>query len=350
MIYGAYGYTGKLIAEEAVRRGYRPLLAGRSEEKLAPLAEQLGLESVAVGLDDAKRLRDAVEPLDLVLHAAGPFVRTSAAMVEACLAAGTDYLDISGELPVLRHTYACDHEAREETVLLVSGAGFDVIPTDCLAMLLKQRLPDAVELEIAVNAGQQPSPGTLVASLEVAREGGWIRRNGELVPYTLGKGGRRQRFTNGEAMILPLPIGDLESAFRSTGIPNITTYLVVPRGLSTALRVAAPILRAMFHLPRVLRLTERIVHSLVKGPDEKERVEGRSYLWACARNADGKQVEAWLDTMEAYRFTAVAAVRAVEQALQQKRAGALAPAQAFGPEFIMSIEETVMYEKLPGKK
>jgi short subunit dehydrogenase-like uncharacterized protein len=329
-----------LLAEEAVRRGHKPLLAGRSAEKLAPLAERLGLEWVAVDLRDAEKLREALGRVDLVLHAAGPFIHTSAPMVEACIAACVDYLDISGELPVLTHTFACNHEAHEQTVLLVSACGFDVLPTDSLAMHLASRLPDATELEIAVNVITKPTAGTLLSALEGAPTGGWIRRDGELVPLALGKGSRMQRFSNGRSLVMPLPLGDLETAYRSTGIPNITTYLAVPRGAPLLLRVLSPILRLLVRSRRIHAMIERAVRRLAPGPNEKERNEGRSYLWGRARNANGEVVEEWMETLEGYRFTQIAAVRAAEEALEHKRAGALSPAQAFGPDFVATIEGT----------
>ncbi|MEP6985562.1 MAG: saccharopine dehydrogenase NADP-binding domain-containing protein, partial [Chloroflexota bacterium] len=96
MIYGATGYTGKLVAEEAVRRGHKPLLAGRSAAKLRPLAESLGLEYAVVSLDDADALAKAVGSVELVYNAAGPFIFTSDRILRACLQTGVHYLDITG--------------------------------------------------------------------------------------------------------------------------------------------------------------------------------------------------------------------------------------------------------------
>src|SRR5687768_9536632 len=96
LIYGANGYTGELAAREAVRRGHRPVLAGRRREALAPLAAELGCEARVFGLDDQAPAVAGLRGMRAVLHCAGPFVRTSAPMVDACLAAGADYLDITG--------------------------------------------------------------------------------------------------------------------------------------------------------------------------------------------------------------------------------------------------------------
>src|SRR5689334_20550146 len=106
MIYGATGDTGTLVAEEAVRRGHTPVLAGRSEQNLVPLAERLGLPWVVANLEDQAQIKKALEGIDAVVNIAGPFMATAPALVEACLFAGTHYLDISGEVPALQHLLA----------------------------------------------------------------------------------------------------------------------------------------------------------------------------------------------------------------------------------------------------
>src|ERR1700682_2360478 len=143
LIYGANGYTGKLIAREAFRRGHRPLLAGRSAGRIAPLARELGCESRTFALD---RAGDALDGIGLVLHCAGPFIRTSAQMIEACLRSGSHYLDITGEIPVFESIMKRNADAIARGVTLLPGVGFDVVPTDCLAAMLARRLSDAIEV------------------------------------------------------------------------------------------------------------------------------------------------------------------------------------------------------------
>ena len=77
MIYGANGYTGELIAREAVRRGMTPVLAGRRRDSIEPLARALGLEARIFALDDARQAAASLQGLGLVLHCAGPFSATS---------------------------------------------------------------------------------------------------------------------------------------------------------------------------------------------------------------------------------------------------------------------------------
>jgi short subunit dehydrogenase-like uncharacterized protein len=152
MLYGATGYTGRLIAREAVARGHRPLLAGRSREGVEALATELGLPFVHAPLDVPEVLAAAVGRVGLVLNTAGPFVDTAPMVREACLAAGAHMLDITGEVEVFQDTLACDARARERGITVMSGVGFDVVPTDCLARLLVERLPGARTLELAVAA------------------------------------------------------------------------------------------------------------------------------------------------------------------------------------------------------
>ncbi len=347
MLYGASGYTGRLIAEEAVRRGHRPLLAGRSKEKLAPLAERLGLDMVVAGLDDVRTLVSALEGLPLVLHSAGPFVRTSEPMVQACLAAGAHYLDITGEIPVFENTFRHDAEARSRGICLMSGVGFDVVPTDCLARYVAERVPGAHELDIAIAAGSQASAGTTKSALGQFPQGGRVRRGGTLQPWPMGKGLRRVRFADVERTVAPIPWGDLVTAWHTTGIPNITTYMALPRGAARLIRLTYPLLKRVLAVEAIRHGAERLIEARVHGPDETARHEHRSHLWAEARAADGRRAQAWLDLPEGYAFTAVAAVRAIEQTLARGPRGAHTPAGAFGADFVLSIEGCLRLDSLP---
>ncbi|MEP7217604.1 MAG: saccharopine dehydrogenase NADP-binding domain-containing protein [Bacteroidota bacterium] len=338
MIYGAYGFTGKLIVEEAVRRGHSPILAGRSAEKLAPIAERFGLRSIAVDLEDATQLRSAVADLDLVLHAAGPFVHTSTRMIKACIAGGTDYLDISGEVSVFESTFARHREAVAAGVALISGVGFDVVPTDCLAAELAKRMPEAVELELGIDALTTPSAGTLRSSIESAHLGGMVRRNGMLLPVRFGRGAIVERFPLGERTLLPLPLGDLVTAYRSTGIPNIDTYLAVPPMLATTMGVIGPAMISLMKLPAARGIARMVVGMSASGPDEATRASEHAYIFGRVKDESGATLTMILRTAEAYRFTAMSAVLAVERTLSSNLQGSYSPAMAFGPGFVMEID------------
>lgn len=350
LLYGAYGYTGRLLVEEAVTRGHQPVLAGRDAGKTAVLARQYNLDHVAFDLADSDKVRGVVADFDLVFHAAGPFIHTAEPMVQACLAGQAHYLDITGEIPVFEMTFSYDAHAREQGIALISGVGFDIVPTDCLASYVAARLPGATELEIAFWGMSGASAGTTKSMLEMMTklpQGSMVRRDGRLVPIPLGEGGRQITFSNGKARdVLPIPWGDLATAQHATGIPNVTAYMAIrlPRGANWVTPTAV---RALQFSP-VRRLAQKAVDWTVRGPSETVRQTARSYIWACARDAVGNQKEAWLETMEAYRLTAVAGIRAVEHTLAQSPTGALTPSLAFGADFVLELPDTQRLDALDG--
>lgn len=155
LIYGTYGYTGELIARQAVAEGRSPVLSGRNASKVAALAQTLGLDARPFDLD-ADTLAGQLTDIDVVLHCAGPFIDTAPAMVDACIATGTHYLDITGEIEVFEHIFARHATAREAGAVLCPGAGFDVVPTDCLAAALAEELPDATSLALGFDSRCMP--------------------------------------------------------------------------------------------------------------------------------------------------------------------------------------------------
>ena len=153
LIYGANGYTGKLIVERALARGLKPILSGRNAEAVGQLARAQGLEARPAALDHQRSLDDALDGVTTVLHCAGPFARTANVMATACIRAKAHYLDITGEISVFEMLAQRSAEARRAGVMLLPGAGFDVVPSDCLAAHLKRRLPAATALALAFYGG-----------------------------------------------------------------------------------------------------------------------------------------------------------------------------------------------------
>ncbi len=339
MLYGATGYTGRLLAEEAVRRGHRPVLAGRSRAKLMHLAERLGLDMVVVGVEDAWGLMAALRGVRLVLNAAGPFVRTSTPMLRACLDSGVHYLDITGELPVFANTFRHDAEARARGVVLMSGVGFDVVPSDCMARYVADKVPGAHTLELASTLTTQVSAGTAKSALAILPGETYVRRAGLLWPRTFGQDARRVCFPDRERIVVPAPLGDLVTAWYSTGIPNITTYVSIPGGaVGLGLLLAViPMLRWAMSVDTIRDQTAQSIDRLASSPNTRRPTGERTFIWARACTPDGRQAEACLETIEPYVFTAITGVRTVEGILSGDFRGALTPAQAFGPDFVLSI-------------
>src|SRR5512134_1357654 len=167
LIYGSYGYTGQLIVERALKEGLRPILAGRNEKKLRAQAEQTDLDCRAFSLHDTAKLDSALSEVEAVLHCAGPFVHTFRQMAEACLRTRRHYVDISGEIPGFEALAALNAQAKEAGIMLLPGAGYDVVPSDCLAAHLKERLPSAVQLRLFIRGvGAGVSRGTAKSGVE----------------------------------------------------------------------------------------------------------------------------------------------------------------------------------------
>ncbi|HEU5440509.1 MAG TPA: saccharopine dehydrogenase NADP-binding domain-containing protein, partial [Ktedonobacterales bacterium] len=325
-----------LIAEEAVRRGHQPLLAGRSAESLAALGKRLGLPWTAVGLDEPSRLEQVISDVDVVLNAAGPFTATVPSLVQACLAARTHYLDIAGEIPAFQHIFASDQAARERNITLIGGVGFGVVASNSLVKYVADQLPGATKLELAVKAdNQQSSQGATKSVLGAMAGGGRVYRDGRLVPFRLGKGLKRLHFPDGTFDILPVPSGDLEAAYRATGIANVTAFIPFRRSAALLL----PLVQWGLSLRPLRTRLEAAIEK--RGTRQKESPAGHqrtSYAWARATNERGQQAEAWLELGEGYHFTAASSVQAVEHVLRERPSGALTPAQAFGADFVLTIE------------
>ena len=339
LIYGANGYTGQLIVEECVRRGLTPIVAGRRAETLQPMATAHGLEMRVAGLDDQTALRDALRGVHVVLHVAGPFFRTSAPMVQASLAVGAHYLDITGEIAVFEACRARHTDAVKAGVVAMPGVGFDVVPTDCLAARLAAELPDATLLELAFTGGGGLSRGTLKTMLLGAGEGGAIRQDGRITRVPGAWKTQRIPFRDRERHAVTIPWGDVSTAHWSTGIPNIHTYLAMPPNAvrSMALmRVIAPILS----VPVLRRFIEAQIDARVHGPSAAVRASARMHVWGRVTDPGGRTVSGTAETPEGYKLTAVAAVESAIRVLAQAPpAGYHTPSSAFGAGFLETLPE-----------
>lgn len=332
MIYGANGYTGELIAREAVRRGQQPLLAGRSRAKIEPLARQLGCEWRAFELDEID-----LSGMALVLHCAGPFAQTSAPMVRACLEAAVHYLDITGEIAVFEAVMRKDAEAKRKGVTLIPGVGFDVVPTDCLAAQLHARMPDATELWLAFhNQGGSVSRGTLKTMIEGAGEGGAIRRDGRIVKVPLAWDARQIPFSPSPRYAMTIPWGDVSTAFHTTGIPNIRVYSAASPRAVKRMRRMRPFLPLMRFSP-LKRIALRYANRRT-GPSAATRSAAQTHLWGRVANARGEEITLTRTVAEGYTFTVQSSLRAAERVLAEPVvAGAMTPAKRFGMGFVDEV-------------
>lgn len=337
MIYGATGYTGRLIAAEAARRGLQPVLAGRNEGAVRALAEELGLRWRMFSLDHAVAVREGLRGIDLVLHCAGPFSATSAPMLEGCLAAGTHYLDITGEIDVFAHCHAQHERACAAGVVVVPGVGFDVVPSDCLAAQLRRECPQATSLVLAFEAGGGFSPGTARTTVEGFARGGRVRIGGELRRVPLAWKTRTFARDGVTRTAMTIPWGDVYTAYVSTGIPDIEVYAAAPPQAIRRIRVlrlVAPLLRVR----PLQRGLQRWIGKFVRGPDAHARASSSSYFWGEVRGGGRAQVRR-LVTPNGYALTVTAALGIVERLLvpPPPAPGYYTPSQLMGADYVLRL-------------
>lgn len=337
LIYGANGYTGELIAREAVKRGLTPTLAGRNLKKLEPLARELGVEAQAFSLDN---IGDQLNGHALVLNCAGPFSATAEPMIKACLAAKAHYLDITGEITVFELTQTLNAQAQESGVVLCPGVGFDVIPTDCMAAALKDAMPDATHLALGFDSRSGFSPGTAKTSVEGLAQGCKVRRNGIIDTVPLAYKVRSIDFGDGVKKAMTIPWGDVSTAYHTTGIPNIEVYLPgSPRFIKQVKR--ANLIRPMLGLGFVQKLIQARLAKTVIGPSEEQRASMPTYVWGEATNAKGEIKTARIRTANGYSLTITGSLAVATFLLEQSPAGGTyTPSVLMGKELVEQLPDS----------
>jgi short subunit dehydrogenase-like uncharacterized protein len=339
IIYGAYGYTGALISRLAQAHGLSPVLAGRNADKTKELANALGYEHCVFALDDKQAVADALENCAAVIHCAGPFSRTAAPMIEACIQTQTHYLDITGEISVFEQAAHQDAAAQAAGIMLMPGAGFDVVPSDCLAGHLDGRLPGAGHLNLAfMNVGGTVSRGTATTIVENLHQGSVVREQGKLKPIATGSRTRKIDFGRGERLCMAIPWGDVSTAWYSTGIPNIAVFTPVPRAAQLA-ALTSNGFRWLLGSAPVQRFLKAQIQKRPAGPTEEQRANGKCILWGEARDDAGTSVQSRLTTPEGYTLTAMTALLIAQKVLAgHAPAGFQTPCKAYGPDLILEIE------------
>lgn len=338
MIYGANGYSALLAAEKAVQQGMQPILAGRNRQAIEPIANRLGLRFRLFDLSSIDNIVMQLADVKVVSHCAGPYSATAKPMIDACIKAGTHYTDITGEMEVFDFAQYRHSAAKQAGVVICNGVGFDVIPTDCMANRLKQALPDAIHLTLGFHAAMALSPGTAKTAVESLGQGMKVRRNGKLISVGRGYEMRTIDFGKGERLATVIPWGDLSTAYWQTRIPNITVY--TPFKGSKAGIYLFPIVQGLMKLKTIQNFVKKKIEARVKGPDEKTREAGDTFLWAEAKNAAGKTVTVRLKTPNGYTVTMDGIIVTAKFLLEYEgEGGCLTPSQLMGSDLV---------EKLPG--
>ena len=312
------------------------MLAGRRENALTELGARVHLPTRVVGLDDAAQLSRALSDIACVVHMAGPFALTSAPMLSACLATRTNYIDITGEIEVFEALWSREEDIKRAGITAVPGAGFDVVPTDCLAAYVADKFDRPTSLVMALRGLDGASQGTLRTAIRQLSKPILCRRSGAIVPLD-DPSPKWIDFGDGAEPCVPVSWGDVATAFHTTGARNITVYF-----RRTSLLHAADVLGGVFGPVMQSRLGQEglaaIVRRFPEGPSQAERIRHRATIWAEMIDSSGKSFRAMLSTPDAYDFTANCALE-VSSRISALPAplGLVTPAQAFGADFVLSL-------------
>lgn len=339
LLYGSYGFVGQAIAQLAIQNGLTPVLAGRDTNKVKAQATQLGLEYCVFDLDDFSAMDHALKEVNVVLHCAGPYIHTSKLMLDGCLRMNTHYLDLTGEIPVYESLAGRDTEAKANGVMILPGVGFDVVPTDCLALHLKMRMPTATQLSLAfcTDGPAGLPPGTANTTIEMIPYGNKIRKDGQLVRAKSGLQSRLVDFGQGEKLVTQLPWGDTFMAYYSTMIPNIEDYALISKSMRQNLLVSQ-YFRPLFKFKAVREIFKRLMKS---GSTEEERAITKTHVWGEVKDEQGNLAVSRLHGPEAgVNWTAITALASVEKVLAgHVKPGFQTPARVFGADFVLESEQ-----------
>ncbi|MFF7553732.1 saccharopine dehydrogenase family protein [Streptomyces olivaceus] len=330
LVYGATGYTGKLVAEHAKESGLDVVVAGRNQERVKALGEELGVDSRAFPVDDPALLRDALDGITVVLNVAGPFHRTAGPLMDACIDMGVHYLDTTAEYDVFAAARSRHAEAAVAGVMVMSGAGWDVVPSDCVAAHAAARVTDPVSLRLALkllSATPEESEGlnlfsrgSIVSATEgIGDLGVLVRKDGDIVALPEPKAASFDFGDDGPEECVSVSMGDLITSHHATAVPSIEVYVQVGQPLPIDLDLS----------------------TLPDGPTAQERQVGRSKVVAEVTGRDGSVVRSLIDTPTGYRFTQLSSVEIARRVLAGSfTPGFQSPSSAYGPELALAVGDS----------
>ncbi|MEP2670061.1 MAG: saccharopine dehydrogenase NADP-binding domain-containing protein [Cyclobacteriaceae bacterium] len=337
VIYGSYGYTGSLIVEQCKNQQMNIVLAGRNEAKLKAQSTDTGYPYQVVEIKEKEKLVSLLQAATLVIHCGGPFQFTAKHMIEACLETKTHYTDITGEIGVFELVATYDARAKHAGIMLLPGAGFDVVPSDCLAAHLKKRLPDATHLELAfATSGGGSSRGTSKTAVLGLGEGSMIRQSGHITKVPLHKGLKKIDFRKFETISARIPWGDVSTAYHSTGIPNIEVYMGINEKVARMIKLSQ-----FFNWLLKKRWLKKFLLKKIDqttGPSESKRDIAKSYLVGLVWN-DEKKVKTQLVTPNGYTLTALSSVSIANKIVNGNfKNGFQTPSLAYGSDLVLEFD------------
>jgi short subunit dehydrogenase-like uncharacterized protein len=345
-VYGATGYTGRLVAAELAAAGVDFVVSGRSRAKLDAMRAELSLDAPtrAATIDDPASLRELLADCPVLINCAGPFVHFGEPVLAAAVETGTHYLDTTGEQPFIKMAYErYGPDAARAGVAVIPAMGFDYVPGDMIAALTAEGMDELDELSVNYAwLNLTPSRGTARTTLEMISGKDLEWRNMEWVDASGGASrgtydfpdpvGRHHmiRYPSGEQITVPrhVPTRNVRasmnaSAFSSERLAPVLAAAVRPAGL--AMRTP------------LKQLANAVISRLPEGATPEQR-EKMSWMIVCEAKRGEVERKGVISGRDVYGFTAAATVKGAVIASQKgfEGRGGLAPSQAFDPTSFLS--------------
>ena len=344
LLYGATGFTGAEVAA-MLTSDIDLVIAGRSEAKVQALAEQLGTAWRSFDLTDAGAIDIALEDIDLVLNAAGPFSVTGRPMMEACIRAGVDYLDLGGEWPVFVEAMSLDPAAREAGCMILPGIGLTVAASDCLFATAMQRWPETNRLCLGISRAQIISRGSVESASEMMSAQVVIRKDGELSTVPAGSMVRAFDFGEGLSEAVAMSWADVVTGGITTGIPSVEIYTEMRWPERAGYRLSGMTMD-VFGAGAAKSIGKAISQVWPEGPSMEERGEASFTYEVHAIDPWRRERRLRMRTRDGYSFSVLTAVAAVQRILGGERHdGFQTPALNFGANFIFDCDAARLEEK-----
>ncbi|WP_307828611.1 saccharopine dehydrogenase NADP-binding domain-containing protein [Antrihabitans sp. YC2-6] len=346
VLFGATGYTGKLTAAALVRRGEKPVLAGRNAGALASLSDELGGLPTAVA-DVAKpaSVRALVGKGDVLLSTVGPFHRWGEPAAEAALDAGANYLDSTGEPAFIRRVFEkWDAPARSSGIAMLTAFGYDYVPGNLAAALaLEEAGPAATSVVVGyfTRGGTSISKGTLTSAAQAALEPGFAWRGGAIRQEPVGR----------DLLRHPVESSRIRTSFSVSGTEHYSLPRVFPNvrdvrvgmGLgdvaSPAMWAGTKITQPLLKIPGARSLARKAVVTTLRGsgggPSDDFNTRSGCIVTAHAYAKDETELaRVTLEGPSVYGFTAEVLAWGAQQLAADSvtGTGALGPVEAFGLE------------------
>ena len=313
LVYGAAGYTGRIICKRLNELKLNFAIAGREQKSISELSEELGVPYSVLETSEAEKWKLALKDVSCLINAAGPFSLTARDAIEACLANKVHYLDISAELETYQMTELFNDQACKAGIMLMPGAGL-FVSYDALVVHTAKRITNPQILNVAFRHFGGFSKGSIKSSKNITALGLLIRENGKLVQGQ-DKSSKFFDFGEGDEECFPTPLGGVILSFKSTGIQNIREYFQLKLPEST-----------------------NNLDALPDGPSLEERASGRNKLAVEIHGKNGDFVSSSADLPSGYDLTPLSVVAVANRVINcDFKIGFQSPGSAFGESIIYDI-------------